>query len=603
MHGEEEEDQAGRFETAEGLPVPRMRLDDLLDELQTHIGRVRGSRDRIHLLLEAVLTVGGDLELEAVLRKIVESAVSLVDARYGALGVIGEEDRIARFLTVGMDEDTVRAIGCYPSGRGILGLLIREPHPLPPHDLSAHPEPFGFPPDHPPMRSFLGAPVQVRDRVFGNLYLMEKRGAVDFDEDDEALLRTLAVAAGVAIDNARLYEDARRRERWLTASAELTRSLLSGDDPAAVLRTFTTVVRRMAEADLVALVVPVPGSEDLVVEAVDAVDDADADTIRGLVLPSGESLAGKVYTSGETVLVGDLSTDPRVHTAQKGVSAAMGPAFMLPLGTSSHVRGVLQVIAHTGRTGFTEATVGMVSGFAGHAGLALEIAERRRDSELIAAFQERDRIAHDLHDVAIQRLFAAGMTLQGVARLVDNRDVQDVIMHTVDDLDETIRLIRSTIFALKNRDRTRSTGLRGSILRLADEAAQSLGFAPVLRLEGPLDTAVAEDLADHALAVLREALSNTARHACAAHVEVAVQVTATHLRLTVEDDGVGISLHPDRRSGLANLDARARELGGTFRIAPADGGPGTVLTWTVPREAGNAGPPSRGLGGAGGTEN
>ncbi|MGA4544284.1 GAF domain-containing protein [Uniformispora flossi] len=586
--------------TAEGdVPVPRMRLD----ELQTHIERVRGSRDRIHLLLEAVLTVGGDLELEAVLRKIVESAVSLVDARYGALGVIGEEDEIARFLTVGMDEDTIRAVGPYPSGRGILGLLIREPHPLRLHDLTAHPESFGFPPDHPPMRSFLGAPVRVGDRVFGNLYLTEKRGAVDFDEDDEALLRTLAVAAGVAIDNARLYEEARRRERWLAASAELTRSLLSGDDPAAVLRAFTTMVRRMAEADLVTVVVPVPGSEDLVVEAVDAVDDADADLVRGLVLPSGESLAGKVYASGETVVVGDLSTDPRVHAAQKNVSATMGPAFMLPLGTSDHVRGVLQVIAHTGRTGFADATVGMVCGFAGHAGLALEIAERRRDSELIAAFRERDRIAHDLHDVAIQRLFAAGMTLQGVARLVDNPDVQDVVMHTVDDLDETIRLIRSTIFTLKNRDRTRSTGLRGSILRLADEAAQNLGFAPVVRLEGPLDTAVPEDLADHALAVLREGLSNAARHARAAHVEVAVQVTATHLRLTVEDDGVGISVPPDRRSGLANLDARARELGGTFRIAPTDGGPGTVLTWTVPRTSGSTGAPSRDLGEAGATEN
>lgn len=597
-------DQAGPSGRADGgLPMPRMRLDELLDELQTHIERVRGSRDRIHLLLEAVLTVGGDLEPEAVLRKIVESAVSLVDARYGALGVIGEEDKIARFLTVGMDEGTIRAIGCYPSGRGILGLLIREPHPLRLHDLTAHPESFGFPPDHPPMRSFLGAPVRVGDRVFGNLYLTEKHGGADFDEDDEALLRTLAVAAGVAIDNARLYEDARRRERWLAASAELTRGLLSGDDPAAVLRTFTGMVRRMAEADLVALVVPVPGSDDLVVEAVDAVEEADADVIRGLVLPSSESLAGKVYTSGETVVVGELSTDPRVHAAQKGVSATMGPAFMLPLGTSSHVRGVLQVMAHTGRTGFADATVRMVSGFAGHAGLALEIAERRRDSELIAAFRERDHIAHDLHDVAIQRLFAAGMTLQGVAQLVDNPDVQDVVMRTVDDLDETIRLIRSTIFALKNRDRTRSTGLRGSILRLADEAGQSIGFAPVLRLEGPLDTAVAEHLTDHVLAVLREALSNTARHARAAHVAVTAQVTATHVRLTVEDDGVGIPTYPDRRSGLANLDARARELAGSFRIAPREDGAGTVLTWTVPREPGSTGRPRPDLGRSGVPEN
>lgn len=251
----------------ERAPLPRMRLDELLDQLQAHIGVVRTTRDRVHTLLEAVLAVGSDLELETVLRRIVESAVSLVDARYGALGVIGDEERLARFLPVGMAAETIADIGAFPSGHGILGLVIRDPHPIRLHEIADHPDSFGFPANHPPMHSFLGVPIRIRDEVFGNLYLTEKRGGADFDEDDEAVLRTLAAAAGVAIENARLYDQARRREQWLTAASELTRSLLSGDAPGDVLHSFADTVREMAGADLVTVAVPVPGSEDLIVDA------------------------------------------------------------------------------------------------------------------------------------------------------------------------------------------------------------------------------------------------------------------------------------------------------------------------------------------------
>ncbi|WP_436778345.1 GAF domain-containing protein [Yinghuangia sp. YIM S09857] len=557
-----------------------MRLDELLDELQAHIGVVRATRDRVHTLLEAVLAVGSDLDLETVLRRIVESAIALVDAQYGALGVIGDEERLARFLPVGMDAETIAKIGPFPSGRGILGLVIRDPHPIRLHEISEHADSYGFPANHPPMHTFLGVPIRIRDEVFGNLYLTEKRGGADFDEDDEAVLRTLAAAAGVAIDNARLYDQAKRREQWLTAASELTRSLLSGAAPSDALRAFAATVREMAGADLVTIAVPVPGTEDLVV---DAADGEQADAVRGLVLNGGATLAGKVFSSGETAVSDNLSADPRVRDAGVGdIYGGFGPGFMLPLGTAEHVRGVLQVMSQAGRPVFSETSIAMVTGFAGHAALALEVAERRREAELLTVFQDRDRIARDLHDVAIQRLFASGMTLQGVTRIVGRKDAADMIMKTVDDLDETIRLIRSTIFSLKARERGQATGLRARVLQLADQTAEQLGFAPTLRLEGLLDTALPEELGEHVLAVLREALSNAARHAKATRVEVSLEARSTEAVVTVTDNGVGIPTDRTRSSGLGNLAARAAELGGDFEVTARGDAPGTLLFWRAP---------------------
>ena len=206
--------------------LPRLRLDELLDELQIRIDAVRGTRDRVNSLLEAVLSVGRELDLPQVLRQIVESAVVLVDAEYGALGVV-EGARLSEFLTVGVTEEQVKKIGPLPKGHGILGELIRHPEPLRLPEISQHPASYGFPPHHPPMRSFLGVPIRVRDEVFGNLYLTEKRDGRDFDGEDEAVLRTLAVAAGVAIENARLYKAARDRQRWMEANAEVVSALLS----------------------------------------------------------------------------------------------------------------------------------------------------------------------------------------------------------------------------------------------------------------------------------------------------------------------------------------------------------------------------------------
>ncbi|MET8804500.1 GAF domain-containing sensor histidine kinase [Streptomyces sp. NPDC004546] len=557
---------------------PQLRLDALLDDLQQQVTQVRAARDRVHTLLDAVLAVGSDLDLEVVLHSIVESAVTLVDAQYGALGVLGDEGTIKQFVTVGIDEETIARIGPYPRGEGILGLLIRHPEPLRLAELAGHPASVGFPAGHPPMTSFLGAPVRVRDQVFGNLYLTNKQSAPEFDSDDEAVLRTLAAAAGVAIDNARLYDDAHRRQRWLAASNELTRSLLSGAEPAAVLESFTETVREMAGADLVTLAVPVGGSGELVIEAASG---EPTEQVHGLVLTSS-TLAAKVFTSGETITSDAVSADPRAEGGSASV-VELGPAFLVPLGTREHVRGVLQVANAPGGSAFTDAVIDMVTGFGNQAALALDVAEHRRDTERMLVLDDRDRIARDLHDLVIQRLFAGALSLQStLGRVTDRPQVGERIQRVVSDLDDTIKIIRSTIYGLREHDQPRhGSGLRAQLVAATDRAAESLGFAPALRMTGLLDTAVSPEQAEHLLAVLGEALSNTARHAQARTVDISVEATDAALRLRVADNGRGMDPAVARRSGLANLRKRAEDLGGTFSLSPNRPN-GVVVEWVVP---------------------
>ncbi|MFD1663014.1 GAF domain-containing protein [Streptomyces caeni] len=559
---------------------PQLRLDELLDGLQDQVQQVRAARDRMHTLLDAVLAVGSDLDLEVVLHRLVESAVALVDAEYGALGVLGEEGTIKQFITVGIGDETVSMIGHYPRGEGILGLLIRHPEPLRLTNLAEHPASTGFPPGHPPMTSFLGAPIRVRDQVFGNLYLTNKQGGAGFGADDEAVLRTLAAAAGVAIDNARLYDDARRRQRWLAASDELTRSLLSGREPAEVLESVAARVRELAAADLVTLAVPIGDSGELVVEVASGTR---SDEVRGLVLPS-TTLAAKVFASGETITTEAVSADPRAEGGSASV-VELGPGFFVPLGTRDHVRGVLLVANVPDRPVFSDAVVDMITGFGNQAALTLEVAEHRRDAEHMLVLHDRDRIARDLHDLVIQRLFAGALSLQSTLGRVDDRpQVSERIQRVVDDLDDTIKVIRSTIYALRESDRARGGGLRGRLVTVTERAAEALGFSPALRMTGLLDTNVPAEYAEHLVAVLGEALSNAARHAHAGAVDIIVEATRASLRLKVADNGSGIDPGVTRRSGLANLERRAEELGGSFTLSPNEP-TGTVLEWLVPLPA------------------
>ena len=557
--------------------LPQLRLDELLEELQARLDAARGTRDRVHSLLEAVLSVGRELDLAQVLHSITEAAATLVDAEYAALGVIAPSGTsLSQFLTVGVSDEQIAAIGPYPSGHGILGELIRNPEPLRLPKISEHPSSYGFPPHHPPMNTFLGVPIRVRDHVFGNLYLTEKRGGAQFDEEDESVLSTLAVAAGVAIDNARLYEEAKRRERWLRANAEITHGLMSGSPRSEVLTLIAERAKEIAGAELAVVALPMP---DIGTLAVELAIGRDADAHRGLVLPVEGSLSGAAFAAGAPVTSADVAHDERVSAGPPRF-AGLGPAVAVPIGTADGVRGVLLLAREAGATVFASEEIDPLRIFAGQAAVAMELAERRNDAEQIALLEDRDRIARDLHDLAIQRLFATGMTLQSAGRLIEPSPASERVLRAVDDLDETIKIIRSTIFGLRSREAGAGQGLRARAVRTVGEAAQALGFAPSLRMEGLLDTDVPREIADHLVAVLSEALTNVCRHAHATRTDVALQTDGREVVLTVSDNGVG--LPPDgRRSGLANISERAQQLGGELELTCPSGG-GTSLVWRVP---------------------
>ncbi|MEV7180128.1 GAF domain-containing protein [Kitasatospora sp. NPDC093679] len=560
--------------------IPQLRLDELLEELQARIDAARGTRDRVHSLLEAVLSVGRELDLTQVLRRIVEAAAVLVDARYAALGVIGPDGgSLSQFLTVGLGDEEIARIGPYPTGKGILGELIHHPEALRLKDLAAHPASYGCPAHHPVMRTFLGVPVRVREEVFGNLYLTDKRNGEEFDADDESVISTLAVAAGVAIDNARLYEEAQSQQRWLSASAEITRGLLSGATRGEVMELIARRALEITAAELVDLSVREDNGEGLRVELALG---GDPSARSGIHLPLVGTLSGEAFSLGSPVTTLDLAQDPRLTGGPRRFSG-LGPAVAVPLGLADgQTEGVLLLARPTGEQAFTEREIGPLLGFADQAALALELADRRRDAEQLAMLEDRDRIARDLHDLAIQRLFATGMTLQSAARFIEHPGASDRVLRAVGDLDETIKIIRSTIFGLRAREDSAAQGLRSRVVRVIEEAQAALGFAPRLSMEGLLDTDVPGQVADHVVAVLGEALSNAARHAKAGLVEVALRATGGRVLLTVQDDGVGIP-EQGRRSGLRNLAERAESLGGALELSnPPEGG--ARLVWAVPLE-------------------
>ncbi|MGW4420677.1 GAF domain-containing protein [Streptosporangium sp. NPDC004631] len=555
--------------------MPHMRLDELLSELHVRLEAVLATRDRVHALLSAVVSVGSDLDLETVLRRIVETATTLVDATYGALGAIGAENTLVQFIPVGLSEEEIARIEHWPHGLGLLGLLIKEPRSLRLAHISDHPESYGFPPGHPPMGSFLGVPIRVREAVFGNLYLTEKRGGGEFDEEDEAIVTALATAAGVAIENARLYEESRRREMWLQASSDVTTSLLSGAEPQEVLTLIARQAREMARADVVAVLLP--DQTGCVLQAIIA-DGPACDQVADAEAPITGSFEGRAFVSGEPLMVTDpAETEIPVVIAEYG---SLGPVAAVPIGTAGAVRGVLSLGKRSGRIPFNQAELRTLHSFAGQAAIALKLAESRMDAERLGLLEDRDRIARDLHDVVIQRLFAVAMTLMSTVRLVDRPETSSRLQNAIDELDNTIRQIRSTIFALQTPHQGGDSGLRAQIVGLVEDVRGHLGFMPGLELEGQLDNRVPPEAAQHLLAVLREALSNVVRHARASKAEVRAVVEGERLTLVVRDNGTGLP-EDGRRSGLRNLQERALQLGGSFEIeSPPEGG--TRLIWSVP---------------------
>ncbi|MEU4835593.1 GAF domain-containing protein [Streptosporangium sp. NPDC023615] len=553
--------------------IPNMRLDELLAELRIRLEAILATRDRMHSLLEAVVLVGSDLDLETVLHRIVETATTLVDAGYGALGLVGQESELIQFIPVGLSQEEIVAMEHWPHGLGLLGLLIKSPQPLRLARIADHPESYGFPPGHPPMGSFLGVPLRVRDKVFGNLYLTEKRGGAEFDEDDEAVVIALATAAGVVIENARLFEKSRRRETWLKASWEITTSLLSGQGVQQVLTQVARRAREMADADITAILLP---TQDDDVLRVMIADGRGAERLAGAESAMIGSLAGSAHSSGEPLMVTDLAAGDFHRMMAEHL--AVGPEAAVPLGSAGSVRGVLSLARRSGRAPFSRAELRMLHAFAGQAAIALELAETRKHAERLSLLEDRDRIAKDLHDVVVQRLFAVAMTLTSMVRTTEQPEASPPLRHAIDELDETIRQIRSTIFGLQTAPEDGDPGLRARIVALVEGARGHLGFMPGLRMEGALDTLVPQPVAEHLLAVLQEALSNLLRHAKAARAEV--EVVDGQVTLVVSDNGVGLPAD-GRRSGLRNLQERAAQLGGSFEVhSPSEGG--TRVRWSAP---------------------
>ncbi|GHB02972.1 GAF domain-containing protein [Streptomyces termitum] len=538
---------------------------------------------RVPQLLEAMRSVGTGLELHSTLDRICETAAELAGARYAAIGVVDEKGAgLSDFVTYGVSDEVARRIGRRPDGHaGLLGALIRDPHTIRLADLTADPRSAGFPPGHPVMRTFLGVPIRVQGEIFGNLYLSEKRDGGEFNDYDEHMVRVLATEAGIAIGNARLYEAARQRERWIDGSVAVTTALLSGGDADDALAVVAEQARRLADAD--AGIVLLPAEEGGLEIA--AVSSGRATRLLGVVIPP-ESAIVEQLLEGEAVFVRDSSTDPRMLS---GMHLAYGPSMLLPLQSGGRVLGALAMPRARGAKPFAEAERTLATQFASQAALALMMAEAQRDRERLAVFEDRDRIARDLHDLVIQRLFATGMMLESAQRKAIVPAVREGVGKAVDELDVTIQEIRTAIFALQQGPAEAPSGLRTRVLREINMAAVPLGFKPAHRFLGAVDATVGELTGKNLIAALREALSNAFRHAEAGRIEVVVDATVTlpdgspGVRLTVADDGIGLP-EGGRRSGLRNLARRAESLGGASRCGPGIGedGGGTTVVWEAP---------------------
>lgn len=546
-------------------------------------------------LFSAVVSVAAGLELGATLRRIVQSAVDLVDATYGALGVLGPDGRLTEFVHVGIDQATQARIGQLPEGRGILGLLVNHPVPIRLDDLTSHSSAVGFPAGHPPMKSFLGVPVKVRGQVFGNLYLTEKRGAEGFSTADERIVTALAAAAGVAIDNARLYETSVMRERWQAAVADMHGAVLEGADAGEVLELGTARTAELARARAGIVALPSPTGVlrvEIVISDLEPGERASRWRVGARNLPTDDT--GLARWRGAAVEDdGPIARCLRTGESTEGVERLVGagapddsepdeiPVLALPLHTPDDVLGVLALVPRPG-VALTAEQRALAANCADQAALALMLARGRREKERIVLLEDRDRIARDLHDLVIQRLFATGISLSGAARVPDTpQPVVDRLEAAVDALDATVKEIRATIFELHQPVGHALGGVRGRILEEAAAAAVVLGHAPATRFTGTVDALVDEGLAADLLGALREALANVAKHARARRVEVLVAVERDWMLLQVTDDGVGVPDVLGRRSGLLNLAERAARYGGSCTIQPASGG-GSVLSWRVP---------------------
>lgn len=551
---------------------PGSELDRALHDLVERAGEVMDAQSRLRSLLRATQAVVQPLDLPVVLERIVHAAVELVDARYGALGVLTEEGGLDPFIQVGMSPEQVAAIGHLPVGRGVLGALIDDPRPIRLRRIADDPRSAGFPAGHPPMEGFLGVPVRVRDEVYGNLYLTEpRRGA--FTAADEELVSALATTAGFAIANARLYDETLLRQQWLASSAQITSALLDAASSVAVPLLADELAAR-STADRVCIVVP--GPEPLTLRAAE-VRGIGAEEIAGSIVSAMDTSAALPFESGE----------PRAVAGARGARAVdafaivdgrdAGPVMSVPLKRAGSVWAVIVAAREPGRAPFGPAELDVADDLAHRVGIAIELAEAREQRQRAQLSEDRARIARDLHDHVIQQLFGVGLELQALAGELP-ADASARLEGPVAAIDEAIVQIRTIIFAMKPREHG-ADSIRHRVLDLVAECSAGMPQPAAVSFGGPVDLVVTGAIADDVAAVVRELLMNAVRHSGAGRMRVSVAVDAVFVRIAVDDDGVGIP--PDgRRSGLDNLRERAERRGGVLRI---DSEPGsTRVEWRVP---------------------
>jgi signal transduction histidine kinase len=548
----------------------RSELDEALDVLVAKAKDVRATQGRLRALLRANQAVVQQLDLPVVLRRIVESAVELVRAEYGALGVVSPDGRLEQFITVGMPDELIAHIGHLPEGHGLLGALIDDPRTIRLPVLSEDSRSAGFPQGHPSMESFLGVPIKVRDEVFGNLYLTNQASG-RFSADDEQLVTALAATAGIAIDNARLFAETRRRQAWSAASAEITSTLLSSEHSDSI-STVATRVLALADADVVWMLLPTGHAHEFLIERARGIDSS---ATEGTVLRADDSSLRSMLDAQHPQLVADSGADAPLLRDGRSLGAMM----IVPLVGPASAHGVLLVARVSGSQRFAVADLEMAADFAGQASVAMELAAARADRQRMILLEDRGRIARDLHDHVIQQLFATGLQLHSIAGRAAARDVASDVVRSVANIDASIAQIRTAIFALTVQLDEPRTSTRHKIIDLVNEMSPGFPSTPAVSFSGPVDLVVTEALADDVLAVTREALSNVIKHAAAQYTSLELSVAGGTLVLCITDDGVGFA-PGDRRSGLGNLEDRATRRGGEFGLESIGGG--TRLTWSVP---------------------
>ena len=549
----------------------------LVSRMHQQLDALLVARDQMEQLLRVIVEIGADLDLDATLHRIVVAARELTSAPYGALAIRDPAGDLLSFVHEGIDVDTVRRIGHLPVGKGVLSLSVLDTPALRMDDLTTHPAAVGFPEHHPPMRAFLTVPITIRGTAFGNLYLTHDEPGRVFSESDEVAARALAFAAAVAIDNAQLFERERSSVKWMEASREITTALLSTAEPHR--RPLQLIAERAcALTDAEQAIVLVPVDADLPVDEVDALVVSAAvglyaSEVIGRRVPVDGSTSGAVFRSGTPLI-----TESLAYPIQAFTDVGQRPAIVMPLRTHDEVAGVIAIARGADQPPFDDSYLDLVSDFATHAAIALALASGREHARQLTILAERERIAHDLHDHVIQRIFAAGMDLQGTLARARSPEVADRLTRTLDDLQTIIEEIRTTIFQLKSPLGS-DGGFRHRIQRVVADLTGTRDIVTTVRMHGPM-TAVGDELAEHAEAVTAEAVSNALRHSGASRITVEISVADMFI-LDIIDNGCGIPVDNPRNSGLANMRYRAEQLGGTCEItSPPEGG--TRVHWIAP---------------------